>query len=101
MTKTIFVQFTPAEGKEEAVEKLLRHMVEMTRREPGNLMYDLYRSTSPEGRPQFNLLERYADDAANEAHRASDYFLQYRIDIAPLIAAPTEVTLLSPLDAVR
>jgi quinol monooxygenase YgiN len=99
MNKTIFVQFVPAEGKAAEVEQVLRRMVEATRKEPGNVMYDLYQSTSPEGHPQFNLLERYSDDAANEAHRASDHFRQYRIDIASLLAAPISVTLLSPVDA--
>ncbi len=101
MNKTLFVQFVPVEGKEQAMEQVLRRIVEQTRKEPGNVFYDLYRSTSPEGRPQYNLLERYVDDAATEAHRASDHFRQYSIDIAPLIAAPVSLTLLSPVDVAQ
>jgi quinol monooxygenase YgiN len=98
MIQTLFVQFLPAEGREKQVKEVLEHMVAQTRQEPGNLTYDLYQSTSPDGRQQYNLIEHYADEAAIAAHRASGYYQQFQVDIAPLVAAPILLVSLSPVN---
>ena len=98
MATTLFVQFLPAAGREHQVEEVLQRMVVNTRKEPGNLLYDLYRSTSAEGRLQYNLWEKYVDEAAIELHRKSDYFQQFHIDIVPLLAAPISLTTLSSVN---
>ena len=98
MSKLVFVRFLPIAGQEQAVEGILRSMVRNTRQEPGNRLYDFYRSLNGEGRAEFNLLERYADDAAVQAHRDTEHYKAYRAAIMPLLDGPIAVTMLDPLD---
>src|SRR4051812_39285086 len=62
-------------GHEEEAVQLLSHMVAPTRAEPGNLMYLVHRSVNEPRR--FMLYEQYKDQAAFDAHRASEHFQQY------------------------
>ncbi len=79
------------------MEAILRGMVVSTRREPGCLQYDLYR-TGAAGTAAFCLIERYADQAAIESHRETPHYKSYRANIAELLAQPIEVTRLEALD---
>ena len=99
MGPLIFVRFEPKEGQESRVEALLRDMVVKTRQEPGNLRYDLFQATSAAGRRIFCLIERYADDAARQAHRATEHYKAYRAEVVDLLAEPIAVIDLDPLDA--
>ena len=73
------------EGQEDAFLKLFRTLKEaMTKHEPGNMYYDLYRSRKA---PRTYLVtERYRDEAAFRAHQTSAYgkplFQQMRAIIA-------------------
>ena len=60
------------EGQEETFLELFRSLKsEMTRHEPGNVYYDLYRSRKA---PRtFVVTERYRDEAAFQAHQTSPY----------------------------
>jgi quinol monooxygenase YgiN len=93
MVVAVIARFMPMPGKAAAVEAVLRRMVGHTRREPGCRCYDLYGAAGG-----FLLHEIYQDQAALEAHRAADYFADYRRDIGPLLDAPIEVTPLESLD---
>lgn len=62
-------------GKAQDVEDLLRGMTGPSRREPGNLRYDLWQDQADPGR--FVLDELYESDAAVAAHRAAPYFQAY------------------------
>ena len=60
---------------ERAVEDVLGLVAELgrpTREEPGCLGYDVFRSVDSPG--ELLLIERYRDDAAIEAHRASPHY---------------------------
>ena len=59
-------------GEEEAFIAAARRCVTASRAEPGVLHYDLWRETEGERRFVFN--ELYVDDAAVQAHMASDHF---------------------------
>lgn len=63
----------PGHGAE-AIE-LFHKLTELTRNEPGNLFYLAHRSLTEPRR--FFLYERYTDQAALDAHRASPHFAQY------------------------
>jgi quinol monooxygenase YgiN len=69
----------------EGVLDLLAELREQTLAEPGCQGYDVFRSTaSPE---HLLLLERYRDDAAIAAHRASTHYQALVVQrILPLIA---------------
>jgi quinol monooxygenase YgiN len=62
-------------GKGGELRSLLGGMVEPSRKEPGNLRYDLWRDqTDPK---RFVLDELYADEDAVAAHRATPHFQAY------------------------
>ena len=60
------------EGQEETFLDLFRTLkAEMTKHEPGNMYYDLYRSRKA---PRtYVVTERYRDEAAFQAHQTSAY----------------------------
>ena len=60
------------EGQEETFLQLFRALKsEMTRHEPGNVYYDLYRSRKA---PRtYVVMERYRDEAAFQQHQTSAY----------------------------
>ncbi|MEO8307975.1 MAG: putative quinol monooxygenase [Pseudomonadota bacterium] len=98
MSKTIIARFQPKPGKEQQVENTLREMVPQTRREPGCLRYDFFRTSDVSG-GGFCLIERYTDQAAIEAHRATTHYIAYRASIMDLLSAPIDVAILEPLDS--
>jgi quinol monooxygenase YgiN len=60
------------EGEEAACRDILRTMTPLTRAEPGCRMYVAHQSRDD---PRtFVLYEQYDDEAALEAHRATDHF---------------------------
>lgn len=69
------VRVAVRDGHAEEAVAHLRILREQTRREPGNIVYDVYRSTEVPN--VFFLYERYADQAALDAHRASAHFDQH------------------------
>jgi quinol monooxygenase YgiN len=94
----VFATFRPTAETEEALVSTLETMIEHTRAEPGNEVYDLYASDG-EGARVLHLFERYRDQEALEAHRASDHYVAYRAKLPDLLASPVEVTVLSVIDA--
>lgn len=93
----VFASFHPLEGREAEVRELLSWMVEHTRGEPGCERYDLYRRRGDDR--SFHLFERYRSNEALEAHRAADYYVEYRRRIADLIEGAVDVILLEAIDA--
>jgi quinol monooxygenase YgiN len=98
MAALVFVRFFPKAGQEAAVESILRAMIGKTRSEPGCRRYDFYRAAPAPSGTMFCLVERYADDAAIQAHRATEHYQDYRARIMELLERPIDVTLLEPLD---
>ncbi len=98
MSPLVFVRFFPKSGMESRVEATLRTMVTHTRREPGCRRYDLFESKSTQGGRIFCLVERYADAAAQQAHRETQHYKDYRATIMDLLEQPIDVSLLEPLE---
>lgn len=92
--RIVFASFRPADGHEGDVEKVLRGMVEPSRAEPGCEVYDLYRSDRG-----YHLFERYHNQEALDAHRATDHYQHYRAAIGDLLAEPIDVVVLTEVDA--
>ena len=95
MEFVVIAQYRVRAGEEEKVEAALRQMVAATRAEPGNLDYQVFRD--PTDPALFVLVERYADEAAFEAHKESEHFATWlagqvlpaladriRLDLVPL-----------------
>lgn len=94
----VFATFRPAEGKEQALLDTLGPMLENTRNEAGNEVYDLYRSEAEDGAAVFHLFERYVDQDALQHHREAEYYLAYRAALPEILASPVEVLVLSEVD---
>jgi len=81
-------------GKAEELRALLAGMVSPSRAEQGNLQYNLWRDKADRGR--FVLDERYLDNAAVAAHRATPHFKNYLSKINDL--AERTALVLDPLE---
>ncbi len=75
MAYVLVVSWRAKAGEEERVEEILRKMQGLSRQEPGTLTYSAHRSL--EDPRDFLLYEAYRDEAAFEAHQATDYFKRY------------------------
>ncbi|GLU34151.1 putative quinol monooxygenase [Trinickia caryophylli] len=98
MSTYIIATVTPKAEHAADVEGALRHMVEVTRKEPGNRRYDLFRETRQDGGVALHLYEIYVDRAAFDAHIASAHFQAFRSKIGDWIAEPPQVRVLDGLD---
>ena len=83
-----FVSVKP--GQEDAFVAAARDCIAASRGEPGVLYYDLWREV--EGERQFVFNELYVDDAAVQAHMASDHFKAFGMAARDLAAARPRIT---------
>jgi len=77
----VFVSLKPRDGASQSFLDAMGPMIESTRNESGNEIYDLY----SDGTGEFHLLERYVDEEALRTHRASDHFRKFQADVADLL----------------
>ena len=94
---SVFASFHSHPGREADVRDLLMWMVERTRAEPGCERYDLYEERDAGG--TLHLFERYRDQEALEAHRATEHYVEYRRKVADMLRNPIGVVVLDPIDA--
>jgi len=83
-------------GEEDAFTAAARICVAASRAEPGVLHYDLWREAEGERRFVFN--ELYVDDAAVQAHMASDHFKAFGLAARDLAAARPTIIVTHPVD---
>lgn len=97
MEFVVIAHYRAQDGEEDRVAAALRNMVEPTRAEPGNLDYQVLRD--PGQRGVFMLFERYADEAAFQAHLATPHFARWLSgEVLPSLAGRTRFDLV-PLGA--
>lgn len=89
-----FVSVKP--GHEEAFVAAARICISASRAEQGVLHYDLWREVDGERRFVFN--ELYVDDAAVQAHMASDHFNAFGAAARDLAAARPSITVTHAVD---
>ena len=76
-------------GKEEAFEGVFAELAAAVNAdEPGNSYYKLFRT---EEAGVYKVLECYDDEAAVEAHRASEHFLTLGAKLGPCLASAPEI----------
>ena len=98
MSTYIFATLIPKPEHAVDVEKELRHMVDATRKEPGNRRYDLMREAREGKGPALHLYEIYVDRAAFDSHIASAHFQAFRGRIGDWLAVAPEIRVLEALD---
>lgn len=89
-----FVSVKP--GREEAFVAAAQTCITASRAEPGVLYYDLWREKDGERRFVFN--ELYVDDAAVQAHMASDHFKAFGTAARDLAVARPSITIAQAVD---
>ncbi len=95
MTIVLAVTWVAAEGEADAVADILQQLQPLSRAEPGCLQYDVHRD--PDDPCSFFLFERYADQAALDAHAASVHFQELVLGEALPRLASRERRVLIPL----
>lgn len=84
MAVVLRATWTVREGSEEAVLDALRSVAARSRQEPGCRLYQPYRD--PAEPRVFHIFEIYDDQAALDAHGASEHFKTYVLETAvPLL----------------
>ncbi|MBO7522643.1 MAG: antibiotic biosynthesis monooxygenase [Bacteroidales bacterium] len=84
MKKTIVARVEVSAGKEEAFKAAAQGVINGTRKEAGNISYNLYECV---GTPtKFIFYEEYADDDAFQFHANSDHFNTFAKAIKDLLA---------------
>jgi autoinducer 2-degrading protein len=66
--------------------ELVRFNASQSRKEPGNLRFDVVRSVDNPTR--FALYEVYRDDASIQAHQATPHYAKWRAEIESLLVTP-------------
>ena len=92
---TVFVQ----PGQIDAFIAATRENHAGSRREPGNLRFDVLQSAQDPSR--FLLYEVFASEEAVEAHRRTPHYLRWKAAVEPWMAKPREGArhaVLAPLD---
>lgn len=84
MAVVLRATWTARDGSEEEVLEALRRVASASRQEPGCRLYQPYRD--PAEPRVFHIFEIYDDEAALEAHGASEHFKTYVLEQAvPLL----------------
>lgn len=71
-----------------AVPPMLRRLADASRKEPGNLRFDVVQHTMRAN--HFTVVESWRSQQALDAHMAADHTRQYRDEIQPLTGSPLD-----------
>jgi quinol monooxygenase YgiN len=83
-------------GQGTNVADLLRRLAEASRKENGNLRFDVFQHTMRAN--HFTVIEAWQNDKALEAHSAAAHTRQYRDGIAPIAGSPLDQRIYKVLD---
>lgn len=79
----------------EAFEKITVYNHNNTRKESGNVRFDVLRSN--DNPTQFVLYEVFADEQAAAAHKTTEHYLKWRAEVADYMASPRHATATTPI----
>ena len=97
----VIVSFYPKNGKNNEVKETILAIVNPTRSEEGNEIYNFYEEKNNEGKTiSFHLFEVYKNSAALDFHRNTSHYKNYRSKIVDLLDRPIEVKVLNSIDAI-
>ena len=97
----VLASFYPKKEKKNEVKEIILAMVNPTRSEEGNEIYDFYEEKKDDGKKiSFHLFEVYKDSAALNFHRNTTHYKNYRLKIVDLLDRPIEVKVLSSIDSI-
>ena len=94
----VLVSFYPKNEKNKEVKETILSMVDPTRSEEGNEIYNFYEEKDNEGKIiSFHLFEVYKNSAALDFHRNTSHYKNYRSKIIDLLDRPIEVKVLTSI----
>ena len=97
----VLASFYPKKGKNNEVNEIILSMINPTRLEEGNELYNFYEEKNNEGKStSFHLFEIYKDTEALDFHRNTSHYKNYRSKIVNLLEKPIEVKILNSIDSV-
>lgn len=89
----VFVDVIP--DKVDEFIKITQYNHENSRKEPGNVRFDVLRDNKNPSR--FLLYEVYEDEGAASAHKETEHYRQWRDTVAPMMAQPRTSVPTTPL----
>jgi quinol monooxygenase YgiN len=96
----VLASFYPKKDKNNQVKEILLSMINPTRSEKGNELYNFYEEKNTDDQSEiFHLFEIYTDAEALDFHKKTSYYTDYRSKIIDLLMKPIEVKILSSIDA--
>jgi len=97
----VLASFYSKNDKNNEVKETILTMVDPTRSEEGNEIYNFYEVKNNDGKNiSFHLFEVYKDTAALDFHRNTSYYKNYRSKIVDLLNRPIEVKVLNSIDSI-
>ena len=97
----VLASFYPKNEKNNEVKETILAMVNPTRSEEGNEIYNFYEEKKDDGKNiSFHLFEVYKDSVDLDFHRNTTHYKNYRSKIADLLDRPIEVKVLTSIDSI-
>ena len=97
----VFASFYPKINKNDEVKETILAMVDPTRSEEGNEIYNFYEEKNDDGKNiSFHLFEVYKNSAALDFHRNTFHYKNYRSKVVNLLDRPIEVKVLNSIDSI-
>ena len=97
----VLASFYPKKDKNNEAKEIILSMINPTRSEEGNEVYNFYEEKKDDGKNiSFHLFEVYKDSAALDFHRNTSHYKNYRSKIIDLLDRPIEVKILKPIDSI-
>ena len=94
----ILASFYPKNRKNNEVKETILTMVDPSRSEEGNEIYNFYEVKNDDGKNiSFHLFEVYKDSGALDFHRNTSHYKNYRPKIVDLLDRPIEVKVLTSI----
>ena len=98
---TVLASFYPKNEKNNEVKEIILAMVDPTRLEEGNEIYNFYEMKNDDGKNiSFHLFEVYKDTVALDFHRNTSHYKNYRSKVVNLLDRPIEVKVLTSIDSI-
>ena len=96
----ILASFYPKQDKINDAKKIIFSMINPSRSEEGNQIYNFYEEKDEKNNKIiFHLFEVYSHAKALDFHRSTDYYKDYRLKISDLLEKPIEVKILNSLNS--
>ena len=97
----VFASFYPKKEKSSEVKNIILGMINPTRSEKGNEIYNFYEEKKDDIKNiSFHLFEGYKDSAALDFHRNTSHYKNYRSKITDLLDRPIEVKVLTSVNSI-